>query len=140
VPPVVEPVDSISLGLRAKRPKPGSWWVFCGWQLTLGTLIPIVLLAGRHTRSNPRYVSLAGLLIALGFIGLRLNIVIPALATEEISGLSDAIASPRLSTDYSPSVSEWLLTVGIVGFGMLLFGLGEKLLPRTKDGSTDVRV
>jgi molybdopterin-containing oxidoreductase family membrane subunit len=116
------------------------WWVFWGWQLALGTLIPIVLLAARRTRSDPRFVSLAGLLIALGFIGLRLNIVIPALASEEIAGLSDAIASPRLSTDYSPSASEWLLTVGIVGFGMLLFGLGEKLLPRTKDGSTDVRV
>lgn len=84
-------------------------------------------------------MSLAGLLIAIGFIGLRINIVIPALATEEITGLSDAIASPRLSTDYFPSLSEWLLTVGIVGFGMLLFGLGEKLLPRTKDERADVR-
>jgi molybdopterin-containing oxidoreductase family membrane subunit len=116
------------------------WWVFWGWQLALGTLIPIVLLAARQTRSNPRFVSLAGLLIAVGFIGVRLNIVIPALASEEITGLSEAVASPRMSTDYFPSLSEWLLTVGIVGFGMVLFGLGEKLLPRTKDEPADVRV
>jgi Ni/Fe-hydrogenase subunit HybB-like protein len=45
-----------------------------------------------------------------------------------------------MTTDYFPSLSEWLLTVGIVGFGMVLFGLGEKLLPRTKDEPADVRV
>ncbi|MEX0665160.1 MAG: NrfD/PsrC family molybdoenzyme membrane anchor subunit [Acidimicrobiia bacterium] len=108
------------------------WWVFWGWQLALGTVIPIVLLAGRATRRDPRWISFAGLLIALGFIGLRLNIVIPALASEEIKGLSEAIASPRLSPEYFPSASEWLLTLGVVGFGMLLFGLGEKVLPRTE--------
>jgi hypothetical protein len=66
---------------------------------------------------------------------LRLNIVIPALAVEEINGLSDAIASPRFSTDYFPSAMEWALTAGILGLGLLLFGLGERFLPR---GATDV--
>ena len=115
------------------------WWVFWFWQLGLGTVAPIVLLAG-PTRRDPRWVSLAGLLIAVGFIGLRLNIVIPALATEEIAGLSAAISSPRLSTEYFPSLAEWMLTVGIVGIGLLLFGLGEKLLPRTEDEVAHVRI
>jgi len=115
------------------------WWVFWGWQLLLGTAIPIVLLAARRTRNDPRFVSLAGLLIAVGFIGLRLNIVIPALASEEVTGLAEAIASPRLSTEYFPSLSEWALTVGIVGLGLLLFGLGEKLLPQQKEEPVDVR-
>ena len=30
---------------------------------------------------------------------------------------------------YVPSSSEWLLTFGVVGLGLLLFGLGEWLLP-----------
>jgi molybdopterin-containing oxidoreductase family membrane subunit len=104
------------------------WWVFWGWQLVLGTLIPILLLAFA-TRRDPRWVSLAGLLIALGFLGVRLNIVVPGLAAEEIKGLSTAIDSARMATHYFPSVSEWLLTVGVVGLGLLLFGLGELLLP-----------
>ncbi|HUP15650.1 MAG TPA: NrfD/PsrC family molybdoenzyme membrane anchor subunit [Acidimicrobiia bacterium] len=116
------------------------WWVFWGWQLLLGTAIPIVLLASRRTSNNPRFVSLAGLLIAVGFIGLRLNIVIPALASEEIVGLSDAISSPRLSPEYFPSLSEWALTAGIVGLGLLLFGLGETLLPSQKEEAIDVRL
>lgn len=105
------------------------WYVFWGWQLGLGTLVPILLLA-LPTRKDPKWVSLAGLLIALGFIGVRLNIVIPGLATEEIEGLANAISSARLTTQYFPSPTEWLLTAGVVGFGLLLFGFGEMLLPK----------
>jgi Ni/Fe-hydrogenase subunit HybB-like protein len=61
---------------------------------------------------------------------VRLNIVIPGLAAEEIHGLSRAFASARMTTQYVPSVSEWLVVIGIVGLGLLLFGLGELLLPR----------
>ncbi len=104
------------------------WWVFWGWQLALGTIVPIVLLSTK-TRHNPRWVAIASLFVAVGFIGLRLNIVIPALAVEEIDGLSDAIASPRFDTTYFPSAMEWALTAGIVGLGLLLFGLGERFLP-----------
>jgi molybdopterin-containing oxidoreductase family membrane subunit len=104
------------------------WWVFWVWQLAIGTFIPILILASKKG-SNALWAAGAGGLIALGFIGVRLNIVIPALATEEIAGLTDAIANDRISTDYFPSVMEWLVTIGIVGLGMLLFGLGEMLLP-----------
>lgn len=111
------------------------WWVFWVWQIAIGTLIPIVILASRR-RSNPYWVAGAAGLIAVGFIGLRLNIVVPALAVEEIQGLTDAISSPRVVTDYFPALGEWLLTAGVVGLGLLVFGVGEKFLPRsTKDAS-----
>jgi molybdopterin-containing oxidoreductase family membrane subunit len=64
---------------------------------------------------------------------VRLNIVIPGLAEEEINGITQAISTPRMTTQYFPSPTEWLLTIGIVGLGLLLFGLGEMLLPREKD-------
>lgn len=104
------------------------WWVFWGWQLVLGTLLPILLLA-LPTRKDPRFVALAGLLIAAGFLGVRLNIVIPAFSVEEVRGISAAFASARLSTSYFPSVMEWLVSIGIAGLGLLLFGFGEMLLP-----------
>ncbi|MBI3780161.1 MAG: polysulfide reductase NrfD, partial [candidate division NC10 bacterium] len=81
------------------------WWVFWWWQMVLGTLIPVLLLVF-PTRKDPRWVSLAGLLIAAGFLGVRLNIVIPGLAAEEIAGLSKVIASPRMTTYYVPSATE----------------------------------
>lgn len=115
------------------------WWVFWWWQLVLGTLIPVLLLVC-PTRKDPRWVSLAGLLIAAGFLGVRLNIVIPGLAVEEIRGLSAAIASARMTTYYVPSVTEWLVTLGVVGLGLLLFGFGELLLPRENEEGGHVRV
>jgi molybdopterin-containing oxidoreductase family membrane subunit len=114
------------------------WWVFWGWQIALGTLLPILLLV-LPTRNDPRWVSLAGLLIALGFVGIRLNIVIPGLAADELRGITEAISSARVSTNYLPSVPEWLLACGIVGIGLLLFGLGEKLLPADHEEMHHVR-
>lgn len=105
------------------------WWVTWFWQLGVGTLIPIAILA-LPTRKDPRMVAGACLLIATGFLAVRLNIVIPGLASEQVKGLSDAFDSDRLSTDYVPSVMEWLFTAGIVGVGLVLFGLGEWLLPK----------
>jgi len=114
-------------------------WVFWGWQIVIGTLVPIALLA-LPIRKDPRWVSLAGLLIAAGFLGVRLNIVIPGLAAEEIRGLSQAIASPRLSLAYFPSPTEWLLVIGAAGIGLLLFGLGELLLPTEGPAPAPARV
>lgn len=113
------------------------WWVFWVWQLGIGTVIPILLLS-LPTRRSPGWVASAALLIAVGFFGLRLNIVIPALASEEIRGLSEAIASPRMHARYFPSVSEWFLTAGVVGFGLLLFGFGEMLLPNDREEASHV--
>lgn len=109
------------------------WWVFWGVQVVLSTLLPVYLLSSAGTRNSLRMVTLAGLLIAIGFIGTRLNIVIPGLAVEEIKGISHAIASSRLSADYFPSVTEFLLTVGVFGIGLLLFGFGENYLPAEKE-------
>ncbi|MEG8945715.1 NrfD/PsrC family molybdoenzyme membrane anchor subunit [Rosettibacter firmus] len=111
-------------------------WVFWGWQGFVGTLIPLFLLTLK--RKSPQWVALAGLLIAAGIFGLRLNIVIPGLAVEEIHGLTSAIYSHRVDPHYFPSLSEWLLTFGIVGFGMLLFGLGEYFLPKEDESKTEL--
>lgn len=107
-------------------------WVFWGWQGFVGTVIPIFLLI-LPSRKSPRWVALAGLLIAAGIFGLRLNIVIPGLAVEEIHGLTSAIYSHRVDPDYFPSISEWALTFGIIGFGMILFGFGEYFLPKHEE-------
>lgn len=114
------------------------WWVFWIWQIAIGTLIPVLLLV-MPTRKQPGWVAFAALLITVGFFGLRLNIVIPGMAAEELKGLSEAVASPRMSASYFPSMSEWLLTANVVGFGLLLFGFGEVLLPHHREEVAHVR-
>ena len=64
------------------------WWVFWVWQILVGTLVPIMLLA-LPTRRDPRWFSAAGLLIAAGFLRVRLNIVVPGPAPEESGSRGD---------------------------------------------------
>lgn len=116
------------------------WYIFWLWQIALGTVVPVFLLVFSKSKNDVRWVTLAGLLIAAGFFGLRLNIVIPGLTTEEIAGIAHAIASARYGADYFPSISEFLLSIGVLGMGLLLFGIGEKYLPNENEGSHNVHV
>ena len=110
----------------------GKYWpVFWIWQVFLGTVVPIVILASK-LKNSAFYVGLACLFIFVGIFGLRLNIVIPGLAVEEIKGLATAVTSQRANVLYFPSLTEWMLTIGVSGLGMLMFGLGEILLPKEK--------
>jgi molybdopterin-containing oxidoreductase family membrane subunit len=112
------------------------WWVFWIWQLALGTLVPLVILVLPATRKNPGAVAAACGLIAVGFLAVRLNIVIPGLADEQLQGLTDVFSSDRVSTEYVPSTMEFLFTSGIIGIGLLLFGIGEWLLPNHDEHAT----
>jgi molybdopterin-containing oxidoreductase family membrane subunit len=108
------------------------WWVFWFGQLVIGTVVPLWILLSANRR-EPRWVSLAGLFVVLGIFAFRLNVVIPGLAAEELRGIASAITSPRLTAHYIPSWMEWLVTLGVVGLGMLLFGIGEHYLPKNTE-------
>lgn len=107
------------------------WYVFWIGQIAIGLLIPVLILASRLGR-DPRLVTLACAAVVVGFIGVRLNIVIPGMSVEEIAGLSRSVDDPRYRTDYFPSAFEWLITFGIGGLGLILFGLGEVFLPLSR--------
>ncbi len=105
------------------------WYVFWVGQVGLGLVVPVILLGWKRTRQSSFWVGVAALSVVLAFVGVRLNIVIPALSVPELKGLIEAVPSPRMTTQYVPSVMEWFLSFGIIGFGMFLFALGYSLLP-----------
>lgn len=102
------------------------WWVFWIGHLLLGSLVPAWLLI--RAPSDPRRAGLAGALIAVLFMSVRLNIVIPGLAVPILPGLEQAVQHPRLTTFYVPSLHEWLVLAGVVAIGILLFGLARRFL------------
>jgi len=112
------------------------WYVFWFVHVVGGALIPIALLGSR-----PRSVSLVGIgsgLIALTFIAVRLNIVIPGLVVPELEGLQTAYVDSRLTFVYAPTAMEWLVLLFIATAGVGGFFLGSRLLPLVRERESEV--
>ncbi len=107
------------------------WYVFWIVQIGIGFFVPLVMLA-TPLRHDPRAVIVGCAAVVIGFIGVRLNIVIPGLTLEEIRGITEAVSDPRISSAYFPSAWEWLLSFGIGAVGLVIFGLGEIFLPLSR--------
>jgi molybdopterin-containing oxidoreductase family membrane subunit len=103
------------------------WWVFWFVHVGLGIIVPgLLLILGSK---SIKAIGLAGALIAITFISVRLNIVIPGLAVPEIHGLERAFRGPGLEFNYFPSLVEWEVFLFTVSIGALIFLLGKALLP-----------
>ncbi len=103
------------------------WWVFWFIHLGLGVVIPLILLV--KGGKSPKGIAIAGFLIALTFITVRLNIVIPGLAVPELEGLKTAFTGPGLTFDYFPSLMEWAVFIFTMSAGGLVFLIGRTFLP-----------
>jgi protein NrfD len=76
------------------------WWVFWGLHLGIGVVLPgLLLLFGR---GNVLLTGLAGGLIAAMGLATKLNLVLPALAQEELEGLAHAFTGPGLNFHLLP--------------------------------------
>lgn len=105
------------------------WYVLWVFNILLGVAIPVVLLVLMPRRTA--VVGMAGALVAIAYMGVRLNIVIPGLITPELAGLESAYIESRLSFSYFPSLFEWQLLLFVVTIGIALFYMGYRLLPLT---------
>jgi len=103
------------------------WWVFWIIHVGLGCIIPGLLLVFRGDR--PQAVGWAGLLVAVTFMAVRLNIVIPGLLDPHLRGLQNAFTDHRLVFWYVPSLFEWQVVIFVVAVGSALFYLGYRFLP-----------
>jgi molybdopterin-containing oxidoreductase family membrane subunit len=101
------------------------WWVFWLVHMGLGSIIPLLLL---FFKPNSARLAFASGLIALTFMSVRLNIVIPALAIPELKGLESAFIEKRLIFSYCPSFHEWQVSLFMVSLAIGLFYLGMQLL------------
>jgi molybdopterin-containing oxidoreductase family membrane subunit len=101
------------------------WWVFWGLHLGLGVVVPgLLLLFGR---GNVLLTGIAGALIAAMGLATKLNLVLPALAQEELEGLAHAFTGPGLTFSYFPTTMEWLVWLGTLGLGGLIVLAGYRL-------------
>ena len=113
------------------------WWAFWILHFGLGTLLPMLLLVLKP--KQPWAVGWAGVLVAVTFMTVRLNIVIPGLIEPHLQGLQNAFVHRRLTFHYVPSLFEWQVTLFVVALGLAIFYLGRHLLPLTEEASEHAR-
>ena len=103
------------------------WWVF--WLVTVGGvyLIPAVLLIAKP--KSPWAIGMAGVLSSVLFLAVRVNLVVPGLATPELPNLPSSYHDGRLLFHYVPTWAEWELVLFVVAVGVVLYWVGIKLLP-----------
>lgn len=119
VPEAIAPLQQILFG--------ANWWIFWLIQIGIGVLVPIYLIFFKgKTRIS---LGLAGLAIVIGIVAVRWNIVVPGLSIAKVEGLLDAFSAARLTTLYTPTIVEWLSSIGLLALFMALISLGLKLLP-----------
>jgi Ni/Fe-hydrogenase subunit HybB-like protein len=87
------------------------WWVEVG----VGLMIPIALLLTPSLRSRPWVSLVAPLLLLFGVMMNRFN-----------ATMFGQILPPGVT--YSPSLIEWLSTIGIIGAGVMAWLLGVRFL------------
>lgn len=107
-------------------------------EILVGLGVPFLILAVRRTRTNPRWVALAAGIAIVGIFIHRLNLILNGLSYAPIGiepGVSIGVwqgptaSSFAMSHWYVPTIVEWLVVVGILAFGALLFTLAVAFLP-----------
>jgi len=97
------------------------WWSFWIIQLLAGMIIPLVVLLTPRLRARPGMVAAAAVLVVVGIVGVRFNIVVPPLIPGVIDGLP--------AGHYLPSLVEWVLSLGLIAGGAAAYSLISELLP-----------
>ena len=106
-----------------------SFWIL---QVLIGMLVPFLIVVLPGLNRNNSLLGLAGALVLVGFVAVRINAVLPALTVPELEGMRTAFVDPRLGFDYFPSLAEWALTIGITGFAVLIFLVASNRLNLVK--------
>ncbi|UCZ52460.1 polysulfide reductase NrfD [Bacillus shivajii] len=96
-------------------------WSFWGVQIFLGAVVPIYLVMSKRTNTSVKALTTAAILVVIGIIGVRFNIVVPTQIVQSFSQLPHGY--------YFPNWVEWLSSIGVVSMGLILYTLGARWLP-----------
>ncbi len=95
---------------------PGNMYLL---EIALGIILPLLLLTNRRFRTEPRAILGVNILVITGVLLNRLNVCLFAM-----QGYSTAQGA-----GYFPSLMEFLLTLGIIAFGIFLYKMAALYLP-----------
>ena len=91
-------------------------------EILLGGVLPLFLLAPKRLRERRDVLNIAALLVVLGVVYNRCNVVLFAMTFR--GRMPWGAPEP-----YMPSIFEWGVSVGLIAATIFLFGVGARLLP-----------
>lgn len=106
-----------------------NWWLFSIVHVGLGVIVPVYIFL---KKKNPASTAFACLLIALSFLAVRYNLVVPGQLKPKLEGLAAAAQEPRLYFCYAPNAVEWGVMLWTSALALFLFLAGFKILPIMK--------
>ena len=104
-------------------------WAFWGLQIVLGLIFPFILFLWPGSAQRPLWAAVGGILVLLGLAVGRTAIIFPQLAVPDLRGLAEAFAGPGLTFQYTPSLMEWSVVMGVLGLSTIVYLLGLDRLP-----------
>ena len=120
----------------ARRMLSGPYLPLFLFEVVVGLVVPFVILAIRPLRQRPAVVATAGGIAIVGIFVHRLNLVLNGLSFPNIElppglpvGRPGGVTSFAESYFYVPTIIEWLVVLGVLAFGALVFTISVRILP-----------
>jgi molybdopterin-containing oxidoreductase family membrane subunit len=112
------------LRLQLTTPYSRTFWVF---EVLLGALIPAIIFLYPPLRRNDRMLIIGLGLAVVGLVVNRWNVTLSGLVVPPV--WTPGVLGNILVYTYLPSLVETAVTIGIIGYGFLMFTLGVRHLP-----------
>lgn len=97
------------------------WWSFWIFQMGLAMFFPLIILLFKRTRQSIGWILTASIMAIVGIVGVRANMIVPTQIAPKYSSMPIG--------EYFPNLSEWVTSFGLIAMCLILYTLGEKILP-----------
>lgn len=114
--------------LERVTPYSSSFWLV---EVLFGALIPAVILVTPRLRRHDSWVIAAAAFAVVGIIVNRWNVTLSGLIVP--LDWSPGVAEVFPVNSYAPSLIEWGVGIGVLGYGLLALSLGLRFLPLFPD-------
>ncbi|HWJ03994.1 MAG TPA: NrfD/PsrC family molybdoenzyme membrane anchor subunit, partial [Verrucomicrobiae bacterium] len=96
-------------------------WLFWGVQMLIGVIVPLFIFFNSRFNQSVKAITVGALMVVVGILAVRFNIVLPALTVPVMQGLPEG--------HYVPALTEWMSSFGVVALGLFIYTLAVKFLP-----------
>lgn len=113
--------------LNEQTPYGFGFWVL---EIVIGIAIPVILFLTPRFNRRPFYLVVGAMLAVIGVIANRWNVTVSGLTVPLVYSPGELYRPEAAS--YWPSLTEWGIALGVVGYALLMLTLGLRFLPLFK--------